>query len=43
MQIADHERFDLNGLSSARFRRSEDRLHIPPMACGLWLVNAIEN
>jgi pullulanase/glycogen debranching enzyme len=43
MQIADHERFDLNGLSSGRFRCSEDRLHIPPMACGLWLVNASEN
>ena len=43
MQIADHERFDLNGLSSACFRRSEDRLHIPPMACGLWLVNPVDN
>lgn len=43
LQIADHERFVLNGLSSARFRHGEGRLHIPPMACGLWLVNNIEN
>ena len=43
LQIADHERFDLNGLSSARFRSSKGRLHIPPMACGLWLVNTMEN
>ncbi|TVP80637.1 MAG: glycoside hydrolase family 1 [Puniceicoccaceae bacterium] len=37
-QIADQERFCLEGLGSARIPLSETNIHLPPLSCGLWLV-----
>jgi pullulanase len=36
-QVADHNRFDLNGLKSACIHQEEDILYLPPMTCGLWI------
>ncbi len=38
LQIADQERFDLNGLKSACFPKGSRVMHLPPLSCGLWLV-----
>ncbi|MFP4166137.1 MAG: alpha-amylase family glycosyl hydrolase [Opitutales bacterium] len=38
-QIADHERFDSDGLGSAWIRMEKDAIHLPPMSCGLWRIN----
>ena len=37
VQIADHERFDVSGLSSACIATDEGIMHLPPYSCGLWL------
>lgn len=37
-QIADVERFDVNGLPHARIPLSGQTISLPPMSCGLWLV-----
>ena len=37
VQIADHERFDVKGLSSALIKTDEAVVHMPPHSCGLWL------
>ncbi|MFP4069140.1 MAG: alpha-amylase family glycosyl hydrolase [Opitutales bacterium] len=37
-QIADHERFDCEGLTAARIPIGESAVHLPPLSCGLWLV-----
>ncbi|MDQ8193354.1 alpha-amylase family glycosyl hydrolase [Coraliomargarita sp. SDUM461004] len=37
-QIADQERFCLEGIDSARIPLSETRINLPPLTCGLWLV-----
>ena len=37
IQIADHERFDVNGLSSACIATDKGIMHLPPYSCGLWL------
>lgn len=37
LQIADHERFNANGLPKPNFFWGNGRLRIPPMSCGLWI------
>ena len=37
MQIADHERFELKGLSIALIKTDEGIVSMPPHSCGLWL------
>ena len=37
-QIADQERFCLEGVGSARIPLTETNIHLPPLTCGLWLV-----
>lgn len=37
-QIADQERFDLDGLQSALIPVREQYIHMPPLSCGLWLI-----
>ncbi|MGB0335037.1 MAG: alpha-amylase family glycosyl hydrolase [Opitutales bacterium] len=37
-QIADQERFDLGGIASARIPLSDSHINLPPLSCGLWLV-----
>ena len=39
LQIADHERFKVTGLKSARIPLGGNIVHIPPLGCGLWLVS----
>jgi len=39
LQIADHERFSLEGLSSALVP-TWGRLHLPPVSCALWIRRA---
>ncbi|WP_269523841.1 alpha-amylase family glycosyl hydrolase [Coraliomargarita parva] len=38
VQIADHERFDPAGLKVACIPLGEGRVHLPPLSCGLWIV-----
>lgn len=39
IQIADHERFKLDGINSARILIDDDHaVHLPPLGCGLWLA-----
>jgi pullulanase/glycogen debranching enzyme len=38
VQIADHERFKVSGLQSARIPLGGKTVHIPPLGCGLWLL-----
>lgn len=38
IQIADQERFELEGISSARIPISDTCINLPPLTCGLWLV-----
>jgi len=35
-QLADHERFDPDGLECARLPCVHSRLELPPLSCGLW-------
>lgn len=37
-QIADQERFDTGGLSSAHILIEDNAVHVPPLGCGLWLA-----
>ena len=37
VQVADHERFDLKGLSIALIKTDEGIVSMPPNSCGLWL------
>lgn len=37
VQIADHERLDISGLSSACIRITEEFVHLPPLSIGLWI------
>jgi pullulanase/glycogen debranching enzyme len=37
-QIADQERFCLDGIGSARIPLTETHINLPPLTCGLWLV-----
>jgi len=37
-QIADQERFCLEGIGSARIPVSETNIHLPPLTCALWLT-----
>ncbi len=37
-QIADQERFCLEGIRSARIPLTATNIHLPPLTCGLWLV-----
>ncbi len=39
LQIADQERFDVNGLSVAKTPIDDEGWHLPPLSCGLWLVH----
>ncbi|WPJ94472.1 alpha-amylase family glycosyl hydrolase [Coraliomargarita algicola] len=39
-QIADQERFCLQGIDSARIPLDSKRIYLPPLTCGLWLVSA---
>ena len=36
-QLADHERFNLEGLASARIRWTAEGIWLPPLTCGLWV------
>ena len=36
-QIADHERFCLDGIRSAHIPITDTIIHLPPLSCGLWL------
>ena len=38
VQIADAERFDVDGLQHARIPINGDTICLPPMSCGLWVV-----
>jgi pullulanase/glycogen debranching enzyme len=40
LQIADHDRFKISGLESARIPIEGKTVHLPPLVCGLWLVQA---
>ncbi|MGJ8652478.1 MAG: alpha-amylase family glycosyl hydrolase [Opitutaceae bacterium] len=42
LQIADQERFDLEGLKSALIPITEKGIHLPPLSCGLWQVKGSE-
>ncbi|MGF1615779.1 MAG: alpha-amylase family glycosyl hydrolase [Gammaproteobacteria bacterium] len=35
-QLADHERFEVSGLTSARFPCAGGRIELPPLSCALW-------
>ncbi|MFT4901268.1 MAG: pullulanase [Lentimonas sp.] len=37
-QIADQERFNVSGLESALIPIREAYIHMPPLSCGVWLV-----
>lgn len=37
-QIADQERFKLDGICSARIPVTDTNINLPPLTCGLWLV-----
>ncbi|MEM1223522.1 MAG: glycoside hydrolase family 1, partial [Verrucomicrobiota bacterium] len=37
IQIADHERFEKTGLSTALFPIDAEKVHLPPHSCGLWI------
>jgi pullulanase/glycogen debranching enzyme len=37
-QVADQERFCLEGIRSARIPVTETSINLPPLTCGLWLV-----
>lgn len=37
-QIADQERFDVDGLDTACIPRDAEAIHVPPLSCGLWMV-----
>ncbi len=37
-QIADQERFCLEGMDSARIPLTETNINLPPLTCGLWLT-----
>jgi pullulanase len=39
-QIADHFRFNPKGLDSALLRPADVTLQLPPLSCGLWLVDS---
>ena len=36
-QIADQERFCLDGIRSARIPITNTKIHLPPLSCGLWV------
>jgi len=38
LQIADHDRFKITGLQSARIPLEGSIVHLPPLVCGLWIV-----
>jgi pullulanase len=38
VQIADQERFNLDGLPTARIPMKGNEINMPPISCGLWLV-----
>jgi hypothetical protein len=38
LQIADHDRFKITGLQSARIPIEGSIVHLPPLVCGLWIV-----
>jgi len=38
-QIADQERFCIEGIDSARIPVNETNIYLPPLTCGLWLVS----
>jgi pullulanase len=38
VQVADQERFDLNGIQSACIPFAGQTMHLPPLSCGLWIV-----
>lgn len=40
LQIADQERFDLEGIQNAKIPVSGTRFSLPPLTCGLWIVSA---
>ncbi|MFQ3224573.1 MAG: pullulanase [Lentimonas sp.] len=40
LQIADHDRFKTKGLESARIPTEGKTVHLPPLGCGLWLVQS---
>jgi pullulanase/glycogen debranching enzyme len=42
VQIADHDRFKVNGLESARIPIEGKTMHLPPLVCGLWLLPVSE-
>jgi pullulanase len=37
-QIADHDRFKVAGLESALIPVATKIIHLPPLGCGLWIV-----
>ena len=37
-QVADHERFQLEGIDLAKFPIDSLGIHLPPISCGLWMV-----
>ena len=36
-QIADQERFCLDGIRSAHIPITDTKIHLPPLSCGLWV------
>ncbi len=38
VQIADQDRFKVSGLESARIPMGGEMVHLPPLVCGLWVV-----
>ena len=38
LQIADQERFKVGGLESAKIPMGGETVHVPPLGCGLWVV-----
>ena len=40
LQIADHDRFKVQGLESALIPVESKTMHLPPLGCGLWVVQS---
>jgi pullulanase/glycogen debranching enzyme len=39
LQIADHERMQIDGLETPIFEFHDDMLELPPFSCGLWILS----
>ena len=40
-QVADQERFNLEGIDTARIPISNKQINLPPLSCGLWMYKSL--